>query len=272
MYQQQEAIYLALFDEVTVAKSLLEQVALVCQGRDALYHRILSCIDSYVQNDLTQFQTEPAVLLSRRPVDDPLEDILYLTSVGEPSIIYSTVRSLRQARAARLGALQRKLPNIHMILLWSLAFIVLFTFPLLGAAVQTIGGMGILKVQSWYLSFIVFGITMTLGVINELRQPEGRGAYNVVTVLAVMVQGLDQELKMRLESDGTFMPGPTVDPDHPAYFALADEDEEFVESEVLPREDSREASAKLAFLKETASSSPKKPFWRTFFRRRFQRD
>jgi hypothetical protein len=139
MYQQQEAIYLALFNEVTVAKSLLEQVALVCQGRDQLYHRILRCIDHYVQYDLTQFQIEPAVLLSRRPVDDPLEDILYLTSVGEPSVIYSTVRALRQARAERLGALQRKLPNIHMILLWSLAFIVLFTFPLLGAAVQTIG-------------------------------------------------------------------------------------------------------------------------------------
>ena len=32
MYQQQEAVYYALFNTVTEAKSLLEQVALVCQG------------------------------------------------------------------------------------------------------------------------------------------------------------------------------------------------------------------------------------------------
>jgi hypothetical protein len=50
----------------------------------------------YVKEDLTRFNDiEPAKLLSVRPVDDPLEDILYLTSVGEPSIIYETVRSLR---------------------------------------------------------------------------------------------------------------------------------------------------------------------------------
>jgi hypothetical protein len=158
MYQQSEAIYLSLFEEVTMAKSLLEQVALVSQGRQSLYHRILTCIDRYVQDDLNKFGTiEPSVLLSSRPVDDPLEDILYLTSVGEPSIVYQTVRSLRQARSYRLGALQRKLPDIHMTLLWSLAAIVLMVFPLLGAGVQTIGGMGILRVQAWYLSFIVFG-------------------------------------------------------------------------------------------------------------------
>jgi hypothetical protein len=33
MYIQQEAVYYSLFNEVTEAKSLLEQVALVCQGR-----------------------------------------------------------------------------------------------------------------------------------------------------------------------------------------------------------------------------------------------
>ena len=67
-----------------MAKSLLEQVALVCQGQD--------CIDRYVTHDLTKFNdVEPATLISARPIDDPLEDILYLTSVGEPSIVYQTV-------------------------------------------------------------------------------------------------------------------------------------------------------------------------------------
>mmetsp|Transcript_31019 Transcript_31019/g.73093 ORF Transcript_31019/g.73093 Transcript_31019/m.73093 type:complete len:391 (-) Transcript_31019:94-1266(-) len=199
MYQQQEAIYLALFQEVTMAKSLLEQVALVSQGRERLYERILACIQDYVRNDLTKFNDiEPSELISNRPVDDPLEQILYLTSVGEPSLVYQTVRSLRQARSARLGALQRKLPMLQVALLWTLAAIVLFTFPLLGAGSQTIGGLGILEVQSWYLGFIVFGISITMGVVEELRRPAQVGAYNAQAVLNVMVQGLEEELEQRL--------------------------------------------------------------------------
>jgi len=217
MYQQQEAIYLALFEEVTMAKSLLEQVALVSQGRQALYERILHCIQEYVTNDLSKFNdVEPAHLLSARPVDDPLEEILYLTSVGEPSLVYQTVRSLRQARASRLGALQRKLPQIHMLLLWTLALIVLFTFPLLGAGVQTIGGLGILKVQAWYLGFIVLGISITMGVVNELRQPSITGAYNARAVLNVMVAGLEEELELRLQGEIRGPPAalePSVDSD-----------------------------------------------------------
>ena len=199
MYQQQEKIYYALFEEVTAAKALLEQISLVSRGRQALYEKILSCIQEYVQEDLTKFNdVDPAILLSARPVDDPLEEILYLTSVGEPSLVYQSVRALRQARAFRLGALQRKLPQIHMLLLWTLASIVLFTFPLLGAGVQTIGGMGILKVQAWYLSFIVFGISVTMGIVNELRRPAETGAYNARTVLKLMVGGLEEELELRV--------------------------------------------------------------------------
>ncbi|KAL3943226.1 MAG: hypothetical protein SGBAC_002716 [Bacillariaceae sp.] len=218
MYQQQEAIYLSLFEEVATAKSLLEQVTLVSQGRENLYRRMLGCVQEYVEDDLTKFNDiEPAELLSRKPMDDPLEEILYLTSVGEPSLIYQTVRSLRQARASRLGALQRKLPQIHMFLLWSLVAIVLFTFPLLGAGVQTIGGMGILDVQAWYLGFIVFGIGLVMGVVDELRQPALVGAYNARSVLNVMVAGLQEELDLRLTGDFLLTPDgflePSVDSD-----------------------------------------------------------
>lgn len=200
MYQQQEAIYLALFEEVTMAKSLLEQVSLVSQGREVLYEKILTCVKNYVHDDLTKFNDiEPSEMISNRPIDDPLEQILYLTSVGEPSLVYQTVRSLRQARSSRLGALQRKLPQIQIFLLWTLAAIVLFTFPLLGAGSQTIGGLGILKVQSWYLGFIVFGISITMGIVEELRRPARVGAYNAKTVLDVMVKGLEDELEERLD-------------------------------------------------------------------------
>ena len=167
MYQQQEAVYLALFDEVTEAKSLVEQVALVCQGR-GMYPQVLKSISQYVQDDLKNLQADPALLLSARPIDDPLESVMYMTSVGVPSSVYDTVRSLRQARAGRLGALQRKLPQVHMVLLWLLGLIELLSFPLLGAGTQTIGGYNILTVEGVLFGVMTFGIIMTLRVRDDM--------------------------------------------------------------------------------------------------------
>jgi len=196
MYQQQESVYYALFQEVTEAKSLLEQVALVCQGR-SMYKNVLASINKYVHDDLKQLQADPAVLLSSRPVDDPLEAIMYMTSVGVPGTVYETVRSLRQARANRLGALQQKLPQVHMLLLWILAIIELMSFPLLGAGTQTIGGYNILTVEGCLFGVMTFGIILTLRVVGELWRPAG-GAYNVDGVLGVMVRGLENELNARM--------------------------------------------------------------------------
>ena len=42
-------------------------------------------------------------------------------------------RELRQARGQRLGALQRKFPVLGLLLLYVLAALELFAFPLLGA-------------------------------------------------------------------------------------------------------------------------------------------
>jgi hypothetical protein len=112
--------------------------------------------------------------------------------------VYETVRSLRQARAQRLGALQRKLPTIHMALLWVLATIELVSFPLLGAGTQTIGGYNVLTVEGVLFGIMTFGIVMTLRVVFELWKPRG-GAYNVDGVLAVMVKGLEEELGIRME-------------------------------------------------------------------------
>merc|ERR1712127_393841 len=121
---------------------------------------------------------------------------MYMTSVGVPSTVYETVRSLRQARANRLGALQRKLPSVHMLLLWILAAIELVSFPLLGAGTQTIGGYNILTVEGCLFGVMTFGIVMTLRVVGELWRPAG-GAYNVDSVLAIMVKGLEEELRAR---------------------------------------------------------------------------
>ena len=50
MYQQQEAVFVSLFGEVTEAKSLLEQVALVCQGRRDMYEMCLVAVKRYVHH------------------------------------------------------------------------------------------------------------------------------------------------------------------------------------------------------------------------------
>src|SRR6056300_1408720 len=98
-----KALYYALFDEVTEAKSLLEQVALVSQGR-TMYSTCLNSIARYVKDDLlggtlsqlpkssketsstaneskkegnnkvpSTPSVTPSSILSARPADDPLE-------------------------------------------------------------------------------------------------------------------------------------------------------------------------------------------------------
>lgn len=212
MYQQQESIYTALFLEVSEAKSLLEQVSLVCQGRN-FYPEVLKSMQQYVEKDLKKLQSfDPALLLSKRPIDDPLESIMYMTSVGLPGAIYDTVRSLRQARADRLGALQRKLPQFHLIFLWLLAILELLSFPVLASGVQTVGGYNNLTVEGFLFGVMVSGVVMVMLVVYELWRPGG-GAYNVDGVLGIMVRGLEEELELRMKGDqyGSTLLNPTAE-------------------------------------------------------------
>ncbi|CAK0909327.1 unnamed protein product, partial [Prorocentrum cordatum] len=112
-----------------------EQACLVCQSRP-FYPRVLSSIGEYVENDLRRLDAEPSELLAKRPMEDPLEYILSRWPRGVPSIIYDTVRDLRQARAVRLGAMQRKLPAVHFLLLYALGLLELLAFPFLGERVH----------------------------------------------------------------------------------------------------------------------------------------
>ena len=70
---------------------------------------------------------------------------MYMTSVGVPSVVYETVKNLRQARGMRLGAMQRKFPTLGIALLYLLAGVELLAFPLLGAG--TANSIGILSLQ-----------------------------------------------------------------------------------------------------------------------------
>jgi hypothetical protein len=202
MYQQQENIFYALFAEVTEAKSLLEQISLMTYGRPGLYPSLLSRMNDYVQNDLKMLSVkDPTLLTSRLPKDDPLESILYATSVGLPGVVYDTVKSLRQARADRCSALQNKLPSLHIYCLRLLGVIVLATFPVCGSGSQAIAP-NVLVLQSYMFGILAFGLTLVVNVVEELRNSRNKGAYNVDGVLEVMVGGLEKELEERL--DGRF--------------------------------------------------------------------
>ena len=114
LYSQQEGVYYALFREVSVAKALTEQLSLVGRARPAELRALMGCVRAYVETDLRRLDVPPATLVSAKPAVDPLESILYRTSVGAPGQVYETVKSLRAARGERLGALQRKLPPLHL--------------------------------------------------------------------------------------------------------------------------------------------------------------
>ena len=162
------------------------------------------------KKDQSTLSVNPSLILSARPADDPLEAILYLTSVGIPGQIYDTVRSLRQARARRLGALQRKVPVIHLIMLWILGLIMMTSFPVLvgvGGAAAAGGklyadtlswsGCKVLTLQGGLFGVATFALVMAKMVLWELWRTKG-GAYNVDSVLKVMVRGLQKELNERM--------------------------------------------------------------------------
>ena len=164
-----------------------------------------------IKQTMKESSISPSLILSARPADDPLEAILYLTSVGIPGQIYDTVRSLRQARSRRLGALQRKVPVIHLIMLGILGLIMVGSFPILvsvggvaasssTAAPITVGKSlfnNVMTLQGGLFGVATFAVVMTKMVLRELWRTKG-GAYNVDAVLRVMVRGLQKELDERM--------------------------------------------------------------------------
>jgi len=112
---------------------------------------------------------------------------------------YDTVKDLRQARSQRLGAMQRKLPAVHFVLLYVLGLLELFAFPFLGAGTASMyKEYTVLNIQSLLFGAMCGAIVMTLQVCYELWQPFG-GAYTVDSVMNRMVRGLEEELEIRRE-------------------------------------------------------------------------
>ena len=213
LYNNQVKLYHALFEEVSLLFSLVEQVALCSEGRKQVYKLLLLAIQRYINEDLkvitnissstssnaTNREDLPLILLCQMPQNDPLQSVLYLTSVGQPGYIYSTIKSLRKARSIRLASLQRKMPEVNMYLLYVLGFTTWVTFPIVTAGASTIGGEALIHLYRKLLSLGVFGMGLVLGILNELKQPEVGSAYNVdYSILGTMLDGLEKEVNGRL--------------------------------------------------------------------------
>jgi hypothetical protein len=120
--------------------------------------------------------------------------------VKDSNRVYEMVQSLRNARAKRLGALQRKLPAGHIVLLVILGILQLSAFPLMGARTQSIGDQHkFLTIEGFYFAFLTSTFVLTLLLIYELWTPSG-GLYNVDSTLKIMVEGLETELSAHVES------------------------------------------------------------------------
>lgn len=198
LYSQQEAVYFALFDEVSRAKSLLEQIAFISRGREAYALELLGHVERYVADDLRALEATPvSLLLYGGERNDPLESIMWLTSVGAPGAVYETVKELRQSRGARLGALQRKLPPTHFGLLALLGAVDLAVFPLLAAATGAAeADPSLIDVQAVLFGLMTAAIVILLRIMYAFWVPTG-SAYNVDAVLSVMVAGLEAEIQER---------------------------------------------------------------------------
>lgn len=198
LYSQQETVYLALFDEVSRAKSLLEQIAFVSRGREAYALELLGHVERYVADDLRALEKPPVSLLVQGSGDvDPLESVMWLTSVGAPGAVYETVKELRVSRGTRLGALQRKLPRAHFALLALLGAVDLAVFPLLAAATGAAeSDPSLIDVQAILFGLMTAAIVLILRILYAFWIPTG-SAYNVDAVLGVMVKGLETEIQER---------------------------------------------------------------------------
>lgn len=220
LYEQQELAHVAVYAEVSVARALLEQLVLVLGGpREPRCRAALAAYGRYLADlrlDVGDPRRGPAARLhlgaptpraaavakGEGRFEDPLEELLYATSVGLPSPhVYATVKDVRAARSRRLGAVQRKLPGLQFGMLYALGASLLSSF------VITVAGYAPganLAMEKWGFAVLAFALVTCLRVLEDIWSPTS-GAYSVSRVLDTMLAGLESELEERLaEEDGGF--------------------------------------------------------------------
>lgn len=210
LLDRQDRLCRAIYSEVSEARTLIEQLVLLSAGRQggdgswsSSSQNLLENVEAYLVQDLQQLG-ERRILPGRgaAPVD-ALETLLFATSVGVPSGVCDSVRAIRQARASRLAAAQRKFPLAHSGILWTLAFLATAIFVLLAAGMA--GFEADVATQSGHLLAVLsplFGVlvgaqTMTGMVMSELSKPGGSELFRSQDIVEQGLGGLLQELRQK---------------------------------------------------------------------------
>mmetsp|Transcript_65437 Transcript_65437/g.182092 ORF Transcript_65437/g.182092 Transcript_65437/m.182092 type:complete len:495 (+) Transcript_65437:70-1554(+) len=141
---------------------------------------------------------------------DPLERLLFGTSIGLPSSICASVMAVRQARAGRLAAAQRQYPAGHFLILGTFAIAVLAVFVLLSAGtaefeppeVNAASPGRILTMQAPLFGFLVCAVALAILILKELSEPgtASRRFFGVQEASQETVRGLVQQLATRTAS------------------------------------------------------------------------
>eukprot|EP00913_Durusdinium_trenchii_P010147 g9514.t1 len=129
--------------------------------------------------------------------------LLFATSVGVPSSVCDSVRAIRQARAARLAAAQRRFPAEHSAILWTWAAMATGIFLLLAAGMA--GFEAEVATQSGHLLAVLaplFGVlvaaqVMTGMVMSELSMPGGSELFRSQDIVEQGLGGLLEELRSK---------------------------------------------------------------------------
>jgi len=211
LLQRQDRLYCAIYQEVSEARSLVEQLVLLGGARQGKTvgtewtsnsATLLDDMEAYLIQDLQQLG-EIRILVDRGPKPDPLESLLFATSVGVPSGVSSSVRAIRQARASRLAAAQRKFPAAHLLLLGVFGTCSLSIFLLLGAGLAGFEAFEaskpghLLAILAPLFGLLVSVQALTAAVLRELSLPGGSKFFRAQDVVEESLAGLLADLRQR---------------------------------------------------------------------------
>ncbi|CAJ1443650.1 unnamed protein product [Effrenium voratum] len=209
LLQRQDRLYHAIYCEVSEARSLIEQLVLLSGCREGLNQSwspssktLLETVEAYLVEDL-QNLGKSGLLPDRGGAVDPLESMLFVTSVGLPSCICDSVRSIRQARAERLAAAQRRFPLGHQVILSAMAACAMAVFILLAAGLAGFEADSatkpghLLTVLAPLFGLLMSAQVLTASVLTELSNCGGSDLFRAQDVVQQSLSGLLAELRQR---------------------------------------------------------------------------
>lgn len=209
LLQRQDKLYRAVYREAAQAQALVEQLTLLgaARGYGGSQKRgteLLDEVSSYLLEDFDHVGRPALLPIRRNNSADPLERLLFATSVGVPSSsICSSIRAIRQARAERLAAAQRRFPSGHFLLVGVLGAMVLGIYLLLASGLASFEGPvdALLPGHLLWLLAVLFGVlvsalTFTAGVAKELADPD-LGLFGVSELMKELSHGLARSVDSR---------------------------------------------------------------------------